>query len=810
LISAKEYLRQRLDGIFPAILAVAGTLFLLPRMSTPDPANGQKLVGALGVAILAGFLAGPVFRSASRSRAGAFREALRWVVLLAAGLALTFPYTHPERVGAGDAQDYAQQIADFLSQVRAGVFPVFVGQSGYAFNGAFNPLRTAPYLQYSSGILNVLSFGMLGPYALLNLEIVLSLIGAGFSSYLCLRRLLPECAWICVFLALLYVTSPGVLALAYGGDMVLSWLTLPYLPLCAYLTARIAEEGMDTGRMVSLAATMAALWLAHAPIAMWASVIVLAVLAYRCAAFARRTARLEWRGLAMGSILFSALAGYVFVSVHELHLPPIPGCVRSFHDGGVLAILREGWRGFLRPVSADGAHLTSDLQLSPGLWICLVIGALGWPKAGAGARALLLGSLFLLLLLLPIPAVAGRLWDLFPGGMLRITDLWPMQRFYPILSAFAPMALAFAWRKKWPLSLPARDILFLVLGASCAWSAFAAEPFIGRGQRVTLSTDASRKLILEKNAVLSVYSSAMLQELPDEFSRGAMDPEFELRLLNPANFKVLQEDGTAILDRASTPLRFDFHPTWQGAEISAPLRLAHGRYILNFKFGAPIPAGTLVIESDSNYSEYPLPTSGGRGAFGSAFESSPNIAIAIDGGAETLRARFDAAQSPSIPIENFSAEVRVIPVLDSSMPLRLKSLIPYRVETDSKQGALLETSRLFISGYRAQVNGKPAPVVRSNDGLAMVPIPAGRSEVVLTYPGTLLLRIAFWITAVSWALLPVSLYVSALVSRHRREAASLDHLFQAARRATRKIFLTRHRSLRTTRAEREPELLERR
>jgi hypothetical protein len=273
-------------------------------MATPDQANGQKLVGALGVAALAGFLALPVFRSAVRSREGAFREALRWVALLAAGLALTFPYTHPERVGAGDAQDYAQQIADFLSQVRAGVFPVFVGQSGYAFNGAFNPLRTAPYLQYSSGILNVLSFGMLGPYALLNLEIVLSLIGAGFSCYLCLRRMLPDCAWSCVMLALLYVTSPGVLALAYGGDMVPSWLTLPYLPLCAYLTARIAEDGMPIGRMLSLAVTMAALWLAHAPIAMWASVIVLAVLAYRCAVIARRTARLEWSGLAMGSLLF--------------------------------------------------------------------------------------------------------------------------------------------------------------------------------------------------------------------------------------------------------------------------------------------------------------------------------------------------------------------------------------------------------------------------------------------------------------------------------------------------------------------------
>jgi hypothetical protein len=588
--------------------------------------------------------------------------------------------------------------------------------------------------------------------------------------------------------------------------MVLSWLTLPYLPVCAYLMARIAEEGMVTGRMLLLAASLAAVWLAHAPIAMWTSVIVLAVLAYRCAVCAHRPAREEWIGLATGSLLFSALAAYIFVSVHELHLPAMPALARSYHDGGVLTILADGWRGFLRPVSADGAHLTSDLQLSPGLLICLVIGALGWSKAGAGSRALLLGSLFFLLLLCPVPAISGRLWILFPDSMLRITDLWPMQRFYPILSAFAPIALACAWRSRWPLSLPARDILFCVLGATCVWSVFNAEPFFARGQTVTLSPDFSRKLILEKNAVLSVYSSAMVEKLPDEFSRGAMDPEFELRLLDPADLSILQTDRKATLERPSVPLRFDFHPTWQGAEINTPLRLAHGKYLLNFKFGDPVPTGTLVIESDSNYREYSMPSSGGRGAFGSASESTSSVAITVDGSVETLRARFDAAQSPSAPIENFTAEVKVIPVLDSSLPLRLKSLIPYRVETDGKQGGLLETSRLFISGYHAEVNGVAVPVVRSPDGLAMVPVPAGKSEVTLAYPGTGLLRAAFWISAISWALLPTFLYTSVFVARHRREAASLDQLFQFARVASRKLYLIKSYPHRPTREEREREL----
>ena len=84
----------------------------------------------------------------------------------------------------------------------------------------------------------------MGPYALQNLMIVLSFVAAAFSAYLCPLRLWPAQPWLCFLLALLALSSPGVLALAYGGDMVPSWLTLPYLPICAYLLGRVAEDGI--------------------------------------------------------------------------------------------------------------------------------------------------------------------------------------------------------------------------------------------------------------------------------------------------------------------------------------------------------------------------------------------------------------------------------------------------------------------------------------------------------------------------------------------------------------------------------------
>ncbi len=46
-------------------------------------------------------------------------------------------------IGAGDCYCYSLQLADFLTQVRHGVYPVFVGQSEWAFNGNIQTVRTA-------------------------------------------------------------------------------------------------------------------------------------------------------------------------------------------------------------------------------------------------------------------------------------------------------------------------------------------------------------------------------------------------------------------------------------------------------------------------------------------------------------------------------------------------------------------------------------------------------------------------------------------------------------------------------------------
>src|SRR5271165_3029360 len=100
---------------------------------------------------------GPAYRRA---------EAARWLVLLVATLWLAHPYFAPRLIGTGDALWYHHSLADAVTQFRAGVFPVFVGQSDYSFNGSVYPIRAAPYYQYFAGALDLLTGRSLSIYAL--------------------------------------------------------------------------------------------------------------------------------------------------------------------------------------------------------------------------------------------------------------------------------------------------------------------------------------------------------------------------------------------------------------------------------------------------------------------------------------------------------------------------------------------------------------------------------------------------------------------------------------------------------------------
>jgi hypothetical protein len=124
---------------------------------------------------------------------------------------LLHPFATTLQIGAGDALWYANMLADFVTQLRAGVFPIFVGQTDYAFNGAVYPLRVAPFYQHLAGVLDLLTGRQLGIFALQHLCVLVVGYAGIFSSYFALNSLAAGQRWSAAGLATLYLSYTSLL-----------------------------------------------------------------------------------------------------------------------------------------------------------------------------------------------------------------------------------------------------------------------------------------------------------------------------------------------------------------------------------------------------------------------------------------------------------------------------------------------------------------------------------------------------------------------------------------------------------------------
>jgi hypothetical protein len=95
---------------------------------------------------------------------------------------------------------------------------------------------------------------------------------------------------------------------------------------------------------------------------------------------------------------------------------------------------------------------------------------------------------------------------------------------------------------------------------------------------------------------------------------------------------------------------------------------------------------------------------------------------------------------------------------------------PFTAKVKATNAGFLETPHMFIEGYSARVNGRATPVRRSPHGFAMIPVPAGKSDVVLRYPGPLSLRIAWFVSLACFAVWPSLVLAAANSSRAPRIA----------------------------------------
>jgi hypothetical protein len=416
------------------------------------------------------------------------------------------------------------------------------------------------------------------------------------------------------------------------------------------------------------------------------------------------------------------------------------------------------------PVS-EGAQVPSDYQLGWSLWGVLLLGAAGaLIRRNSFGLVLLFSVIFLLLLLLPVPYINHWLWFSLPQAVCNLTFLWPMQRFYPILAALSIFLgyLAcshFIVRRLWLQLLPAAGLVFALV-----WSAGQAGPFLRRGHATTAGESVAALTHLPQNIVLTRYAYSPFAQTAAYFSHGYVDPVWEQRLLSADSLREVNSNYLALMTQTTgTPISGEIK-AWRGGPQSriysliGALPVEPGRhYALEFQFNEPELTGDLLVTGPTIKRNYGLPNSGGgmpishpSTAFGSLPSSKHAFPIFTSATkAESLQVLFvtsDLLARDSFPFGHYTLKE----YNPAALPVFVETWSPYRALVTSPERGWLETPRIFIEGYRALVNGQPAEVARSPDGLVMIPVPAGQSRVKLTYPGPLSLRISYYLSLAAW------------------------------------------------------------
>ena len=546
-------------------------------------------------------------------------EMLRWIILGGTGTVLLLPYYHAGAVGTGDAHWYMVMLADFVTQLRAGVFPVWIGQSEYAFNGAVSPLRFAPWFQHAGGILDFLTARTLSFGALTNAILAVNGLASGFAAYFCLRDILPRRPGLACFLAILFLGSPGVLAPLMAGDQYMSFMATPFIPLVLnglyWLWARDDASGPRR-----LAVGLAGAWLSHAPIALWCTLLAggtaLIVLVRQ------RQWRMGLLRLVPAGVLFLALGSFPFLSALSLgNRNP------SRADGAAAADqISAYFPANFSPMQPNGARLTMYQAGYGALGAFMLAIALVPKRPPRGTWFFFGATLAITPIILPVSLLNRFFWTLVPSWFVTINNIWPMQRLFGIwaglmLFSFAVMANDDRITGRRWLGATCL-VVFGVLGV---WSWHEARKL----QAVawpSFQSPAELSMALDRrNVVLSRYAYTTFAYVPAYLSHGYMDPLLENRILSHDTLAIM----TANADRAAPPMRADAgssvvprlmqsgiftaqqSPGGDHYVLSPALTMAPGqRYALRLDFFEAAEPGVLQLTGQGLFREYLLPDSG--------------------------------------------------------------------------------------------------------------------------------------------------------------------------------------------------------
>ncbi len=680
-------------------------------------------------------------------------EGFRWIVVAVVGFWLMRGYASYDVKGAGDSRWYGMMLADMLAQVHAGVFPVWLGQSVTQFNGAIYPLRIAPGFHYLGAFLDLLTLRVLGVFALQNLLLTLAGIGALFCCYFSLAVMLPARRWLSAGLAILLLSCPGVLGMVYKNDLIMSWVTLPWVVLAWYATVQSFSDRGGCRTMALLGASLGLCWWGHSPIALWSTLVAAGIQVVRITT----TSPSRSAGLAAfaGIAAFLAIAAYPIGSV--LFFPPEAGLkIGAFQQAtasSIIYFVREVFPGVLRPLS-PGAHDLSDLQLGYSLWAILVFclctcRGLRLRSAGAALGA----ALILVLLLIPVPGLNAVLWNVLPQFVRNATSNWAMNRLYLPLAC----AVIFGAASMISAGVLARrrleQTLIFIVGAGCVWSLAESSEFNRDRYDPSVPPGSSVDLTRPENAVLTRFAYFIFPRPPNVFTHGVTDPAIESRLWSADTRALTASNYQAARDLAHLIVAGNFvapaPATALFLQFDRPLRIEpKHRYLLDFDFpqGANT-RGVIEMTGKTFHREYGLPDFGGSQSFGAGGEHNSMVPVSTSSTDPVdLDLRFYPEHAAPT---NSGIRARLLEYDPSALPVQLDSLIPYRVRVKAPAAGWLETPRMHQVGYVAAANGRPAAVRRSPDGLAWIAVPAGESRVELDFKPPVGLQMLFWVSLVS-------------------------------------------------------------
>jgi hypothetical protein len=421
-----------------------------------------------------------------------------------------------------------------------------------------------------------------------------------------------------------------------------------------------------------------------------------------------------------------------------------------------LVVNTQYLRGLLLPLPTPFGGLPV-LQLGWGLDLALAAGALSlFGRRPLGAKLFFAASLGLFICFVRVPLVSDFLVGYFPGNLASMSGFPLGLRITPVIASFSAMA-GFLWVATLPEATGRSATTLGVLAILVAWSGIQASRFdvLARG---VLSTASRDDIVLRpENLALSRYAYDLMH-LPDYYSNGVTDPRIESRLLDDSG-RILagpEEAARALEARGVQRIRLVCvpNPAERWFDITPAVTVGPGEHLLlRFEFDpGRIYNGYLIMTSEHGYREYHLPDSGLAMAFGIG-GSRTTVLSMWNSGKSVEHYHLSVSREPGNDIDvhgGLFANLSVSKFEPDALPIRLESLSPYRATVSTATGGWLETFRLYLPGYRAWVDGRPVPVVKSAEALAEVKVPPGMHTVELLFVGTTKLALAAALSAAGW------------------------------------------------------------